>query len=207
MTYIYQTLPWQASYHGLEEAVWGNQRLGRRTWNPEVPGLSSASTTLVNSQLVCLLPVGIFNTLCSIWLLIFVSRYFWVEFLKLALDSKVHFHYKKSIFLVNLRRLALRFPWTSNEKLVLLVYVLVDQPLFEIECFLNFGTSWMTVFLCFLIIWRQTSHLLYIILSFTVGVLQGSNKSPQWNGQTFFSGKATMIMFWNLLSFLKLINN
>ena len=32
----------------------------------KVPGSSPTSATLVYSQLVCLLPVGIFNMLCSI---------------------------------------------------------------------------------------------------------------------------------------------
>ena len=57
--------------------------LGRRTWNPEVAGSSPALTTklelflggpqfnssvmFVNSQLVCLPPVGIFKPVMFIW--------------------------------------------------------------------------------------------------------------------------------------------
>ena len=63
--------------------------LGRRTWNPEVAGSSTALTTklelflggpqfhssvmLVNSQLVCLPPVGIFNPVMFIWNICFLQ--------------------------------------------------------------------------------------------------------------------------------------
>ena len=54
--------------------------LGRWTCDPEVPGSSPPlclqqkylfSARFVNSQLVCLLPVGIFNLLCLIWIICF----------------------------------------------------------------------------------------------------------------------------------------
>ena len=55
--------------------------LGRRTWNPEVAGSNPVLTsklefnslaTFVNSQLVCLLPVGIFNHVMFIWIICFI---------------------------------------------------------------------------------------------------------------------------------------
>ena len=63
--------------------------LGRRTWNPEVAGSSPALTTklelflggpqfnssviLVNSQLACLPPVGIFKPVMFIWNICFLQ--------------------------------------------------------------------------------------------------------------------------------------
>ena len=38
----------------------------------------NSSATLVNSQLICLLSVGIFNRLSLIWIILFVFHYFGV---------------------------------------------------------------------------------------------------------------------------------
>ena len=75
----------QSNYFGGSVAEW----LGRRTWNPEVAGSSPVLTTklklflggpqfnsfamLVNSQLVCLPPVGIFKPVMFIWNICFLQ--------------------------------------------------------------------------------------------------------------------------------------